>query len=985
MPSQTSRLHQLTIGMDFLTSDSLHPIAFSLTSAINQVISGHILVFSRIFIDLDACLLLIGAPVCLTTLSATRTSTSRTGLIQAINYQHSDGGVHFYALDIVSPDWQLTQSVHTRSFTGQSTLDIVTAVLSDYDFDWQASEMLLSSAAIQQPLAMRTQSDVSDWDFVMALLADIGVSALWIAGDSIDNLGYLAVISELDQLELLSLDYTYAQSSVQSGQDTVNELQIVAKQLGSRSVMVRADGLAADTIFEGQAHDESPLAIDDTTVLLASPSRVNSDAAATQLAEQWVLANSSHRETYQATGAMRGLSAGAPVSINDLPSIGSLLAHCLSVHIIGIEPDSDSVSYQHQTMIKDWLIHTTQHEHISNTLPHHAYEIARQTGVWVSAKLLDVAISYCPYPSKQSFASSHYHGLTQARTGTNASPSYDSQITDDNLQQTITTPVWAGVSSGSSDNTTPPLRSLQLSSGAAHGWQFAPREGQSVLLTHWYGDIDSPVISRSLYDGIGMGDVDDKDITVGASEAAHRHNTKGGSSPRWHGGGLGHSQISEDDEHSGWLSGIAQYGLNSSSEVSLSFDDTPNKIGLQWVVNGGQRANAESPTLAELATFAPSEHMIELGVLRHRFSNHQSNNSGHGFRVATDNSLQVTGNQGVLLSTFGIRHTQADHESAWVNDAGQRQLGLGAELSTTFSEAKQAHLQSTQDVDESLKAFKSTAQVMDESLNTEILGASDVILVSKDSTLASGSNTLWTAKTIVRQSGNTQSDMVAGNYSLAANEIESLAGVGGQAEQSGLHMSANREPLGIQAQGGELRLNSQQGMTIGSESGEVNISSPKRIKLQTSGGASITIDDSGIKLVCPGEIKVQAVKKSLVAGGRVNAPMIALPTSGLFSKAFDLKKLLPQDLIDQGISYKLINHSKGTEFEGQLDEDGQTLRVFGDRAEKVELELIGNVNHKGEIKAIDVSNQIKSDHCSIEDLFEDCGDNHAHDEDDFGC
>ncbi|OXL28314.1 DUF2345 domain-containing protein, partial [Psychrobacter sp. DAB_AL32B] len=266
----------------------------------------------------------------------------------------------------------------------------------------------------------------------------------------------------------------------------------------------------------------------------------------------------------------------------------------------------------------------------------------------------------------------------------------------------------------------------------------------------------------------------------------------------------------------------------------------------------------------------------------------------------------------------------------------------------------------------------------------EVLGAPDVILVSKDSILASANNTLWTAKTIVRQSGATQSDVVAGSYTLTANTIDTLSGVGGQADQSGLHISANTKPVAIQAQGGELQLHSQQGMTIGSESGQVNISSPKRIKLQTSGGASITIDDSGIKLVCPGTIKVKAVKKELMAGRQVNAPVISLLKSGLFSKAFDLKKLLPQDSIDQGISYKLINHTQGTEIEGQLDREGQTLRVFGDKAEKVELELLGNVNHKGEIKITDVSDQIECDDCSIEDLFEDCGDNHAHDDDGFG-
>lgn len=91
-----------------------------------------------------------------------------------------------------------------------------------------------------------------------------------------------------------------------------------------------------------------------------------------------------------------------------------------------------------------------------------------------------------------------------------------------------------------------------------------------------------------------MGDVDDKDITTRDAGLSNRHNLQGGSSPRWHGGGLGHSQINDDDGHSGWISGIAQYGLTSESEVTMSFDDTPNQIGLQWSVNTGARANAET-------------------------------------------------------------------------------------------------------------------------------------------------------------------------------------------------------------------------------------------------------------------------------------------------------------------------------------------------------------------------------------------------------
>lgn len=950
MSYKTPCLHSITVKNSNLSANTFYSVAFFATDGINQNSIKNILVFSYIFIDSNACLSLINNAICLTTLSSGHTPTCHNGLIQSVSYQHSDGAVHFYVLDIVSPDWQLKQSVHTRSFINQSTLDIVTTILSDYDIKWQVSETLLSSQRLSLPLTLRTQLDVSDYEFVTGLLADIGVSTLWISGDSIDDIGTWWLVGGLDESELLPVAYNYAQSSMHADPDSITTLQMSTRQLGNCKVVVRADGLATDSIYEGQAVDESPLAIDDTLVLLGAPSRVNSHESATKIAEQWISANRCQREKYQASGAMCGLCVGSPVSINNLPSINRLSTRCTSMVTMGIEPDNDSISYHHQVFIKEWLEQTGQRvQHpdsniIASSMLQKGYDIARDTGVWVSATLLDDQVAYCPYPSKHAFTSSHYKGLAQARTGnisSSSSPSYDSNITDDALQQTLTTPVWSGISPHD-DGTTPPLRSLQLSSGMTHGWQFAPRLGQAVLLTHWYGDIDSPVISRSLYDGIGMGDVDERDVTFQNAELSNRHNLQGGSSPRLHGGGLGHSQISDDDAHNGWLTGISQYGLSSDSEVSLSFDDTPNKIGLQWTVNTESHANVQNPTITDMATFAPEEHVVELGVLRHRYSNHQSSNRGQGINVATDHGLKIIGETGVLLSSFGLRHSQSEHESAWVNDAGQQQLKIGAELSETLSEAKQAHLQSTQALGkagQSIDAFKTTAQVIDETLNTEVLGAADVILVSRDSILASANNTLWTAKTIIRQSGSTQSDVVAGNYTLTADSIESLSGVGGQANLSGLHISANREPIGIQAQGGELQLHSQQGMKIGSESGQVNISSPKRIKLQTSAGASITIDDSGIKLVCPGTIKVQAVKKELVSGAKANYSLPMMPkTIPLFSNKLDVYDLFYQHNFNE-IEFQMLRPD-GQLIEGVLDEHGRTAPVISDKEEDVEV-LVG--------------------------------------------
>ncbi len=971
MPSQTARLHQLTVHTTILPSDALYPAAFYSSSAINQTTLTHILIYTQHFLDADACLALINTRVCLTTLTADRTPITRTGLIKGVNYQHSDGRAHFYSLDIVTPDWLLTQSIHTRSFVNQSTLDIITAILSDYDFEWQVSETLLAdsikgAARLSAPLAMRSQSDISDYHFIMGLLADIGISTLWIAGDSTDTLGHWQLISTFEDSTLIPVTYRYATSSVQSGSDIVDELQISAKKRGTATVKVRADGLAADTVYEGHAYDDSPLALDTTAVLLAAPSRIDSDDAATRLAEQWMTANGCNREYYTATGPMRGMYVGSPIHINNLPTINSLASYCTALTMIGIEPDSDSVSYHHQALIADWLMRTSKHAYRSQAqqtglvaakpsahrlhtaIPQYGIEIAQDTGVWVTATLLKQSIPYAPYPSKHAFVSSTYTGLTQARTGdqtTSAAPSYASQVTDDGLQRTVTTPVSAGLSPHD-DGTTPPLRSLQLSSGATHGWQFAPRLGQSVLLNYWYGDKDSPLISRSLYDGIGMGDRDENDITTRDGGLANRHNLQNGSSPRWHGGGLGHSQIKEDDSHSGWITGIAQYGLNDQSEVTLSFDDTPNQIGMHWSVNTKARADAQHPTTTNKAVFAPDEHVLELGVLRHRYSNHQSTTSGQGINLATDHGLQATADSGVLLSTFGIRHTQNEHESAWVNDAGVRQLKLSAELSQTLAEAKRAHLQSTQEISSanaSIKAFETAAQVIDDTLNTEVLGAPDVSIVSKDSILTSANNTLTTAKTLIRQSGSTQSDVVAGNYTLTADRIESLSGIAGQAGSdkggSGLHISANTKSVAIQAQGGELQLHSQQGVTIGSESGQVNISSPKRIKLQTSAGASLTIDESGIKLVCPGEIKIKAVKKALVSGARANYSVPMMPeTIPLFSNKLDVYDLFYQhDFKD--IEFQILRPD-GQLIEGMLDEHGRTAPVISDKEEEVEI-LVG--------------------------------------------
>ena len=146
-----------------------------------------------------------------------------------------------------------------------------------------------------------------------------------------------------------------------------------------------------------------------------------------------------------------------------------------------------------------------------------------------------------------------------------------------------------------------------------------------------------------------------------------------------------------------------------------------------------------------------------------------------------------------------------------------------------------------------------------------------MLLVSKDSSSHLAAVTVEQRKRSWREFGSTQSDMVAGSYTLAANTIDSLLRRRWSSGSIRATYQCQYQTCGDRIQGGELQLHSQQSMTIGSESGQVNLSSPKRIKeIQTSAGASITIDDSGIKLVCPGTVKIKAVRKEMVGGAKAN-------------------------------------------------------------------------------------------------------------------
>ncbi|MEN6670710.1 hypothetical protein AAJP47_10060, partial [Psychrobacter sp. B38] len=102
--------------------------------------------------------------------------------------------------------------------------------------------------------------------------------------------------------------------------------------------------------------------------------------------------------------------------------------------------------------------------------------------------------------------------------------------------------------------------------------------------------------------------------------------------------------------------------------------------------------------------------------------------------------------------------------------------------------------------------------------------------------------------------------------------------------------------------------------------------------------ASITIDDSGIKLVCPGMIKIQAVKKALVGGALCHYTAPKEP----YDEMYVVKDTLGN--IIAGFAYK-IETSEGKVYRGVTNEKGETIRV-GTGNKAVEFELTADTDEE---------------------------------------
>lgn len=188
------------------------------------------------------------------------------------------------------------------------------------------------------------------------------------------------------------------------------------------------------------------------------------------------------------------------------------------------------------------------------------------------------------------------------------------------------------------------------------------------------------------------------------------------------------------------------------------------------------------------------------------------------------------------------------------------------------------------------------------------------------------------------------------------------------AAQKGFSAFAAKGKVELQAQDDAIEMIARKVIKLISTEDKIEIISPKEIVL-TAGGSQLKINKEGVFVTTGGKFEAKAGQHSFVGGETVNAQLPKMPESGIFSRRFDFKDLISTELLKDGFKYKVINHSKKTEYIGFLDENARTERVFSDTPDNVEILLLGKSDDSVD-KLLLIEEKIMESHSSDENC---CG------------
>ncbi|KPF66646.1 hypothetical protein IP84_15520 [beta proteobacterium AAP99] len=376
------------------------------------------------------------------------------------------------------------------------------------------------------------------------------------------------------------------------------------------------------------------------------------------------------------------------------------------------------------------------------------------------------------------------------------------------------------------------LRVAQPWGGAGWGAQFLPRVGQEVSVAFIEGDVEAPVVTGRLYNGLNR-------------PAAFSHT-----------GSLPGNQA---------LAGFKSKELNGGGYNQLLFDDTPEQLRTQ-------AASTHAATQLNLGyEIAPrSDSAEEAGAV----AQSSASPRGEGFEVRSDAWGAVRAAKGLLLSTDPQGAGGGGHiDREALVSALEQALTLAKSLSKSASTAGAATGKDEQSVDE--KTGQGPDQTAQEAQFTQIKGlgtGANNEQEGKDPTrnhlsaFSPAGVAVATPKMLGLAAGS-HIDAAAGKHvQLASGQqthLHAASGIRSFAQAGGLHSIANQGKVLIQSQHADTEISAEQSIHATATSKHILMEAQQHVTLVESGGAYLKIEGGKVEIGCPGTFTVKAASFAL--------------------------------------------------------------------------------------------------------------------------
>ncbi|WP_020651645.1 type VI secretion system Vgr family protein [Massilia niastensis] len=907
--SSASRLYELKIGAEGRETAGLLVEAFVADEAVQEAGARDVIALSTsACLDLEA---LLGQPAALEVCLADGTRTRFAGEISAAAMLGSDGGLARYRIRITPWLWRLDQTRNSRVWQDKTVVEIVESVFASFlpAGSWRWSDETGSFLADVPPRSYCCQYRESDLDFVRRILAEEGLCWRFEQGDGgpclvlfADSTQACAVPEDRSSAANGGIRYHGARSVEQ--QDTVQALVTQRRLHASLATVLSVDYKAKRIVgasSPSRFHSGSQLPVLESCD--APGQYAFADRAQAQRhADLQMQGMEARGQLWQGRSTVRTLCAGTRLGIVGAPlqRLGEAAAftvlRVVSVGVNNMPPPARQALAELFGPLPDLLQRAAG---AGLELPEDfglAVEQARQTGYANCFEAVSVELPWRPQlagsggrlsPKPTAFGAQS--AIVLGADGSDH-PSGPDELYCDRLGRVRIRFHWQD-----SGAATCWVRVAQRSAGGGMGSQFLPRIGQEVLVQFMENDIDRPIVVGALYNGQGEGGIAP---TPGgqrsaASEespfdSAHDHapsaqgNLAGGNSPVWHGASA--------DSH-GHRNAAAQWGIRSkefggSGYNQLVFDDTDGQGRIQL-----------------RSTHAATE--LNLGHLIHAADNYRGSFRGLGAELRTDAYGAVRAGAGLLVSSYGIRHNAAAREPAGENAPGIAVLEQGVKMAQTFHSAAVTHqtvglaahagaakanASVLDDGAPPLKAMLAAAKSMAKQNGSGEAAASDseasgpvIAIAAKEGLAVNAAQSLQLAngETVTLMSGQDTQFVTGGQMRVQTRQAIGVLGGAVKAGEGnvGLQMIAAKDPVDIQAQADELKVQAKNEIKVISANAHIDWAAANSISLATAGGANIVIDGGNITVQCPGKIAVHAGKKSFAGAAKLSYPLPVMPTS----------------------------------------------------------------------------------------------------------